>query len=157
MVDRVRKGKINAEGGAGVRPRKFDFLATPDVSMRFAPFFSSFFFSSSSFSNRQETITDGKRVKCWWRDRERKRRWADISVSSARTDRISRWICRLKRRRQLRPPIVNRFDRYWNGGNGSRNGYFSPLLSRISTEKRDARDSSLPVKSWRSRRYIDWT
>lgn len=155
MVDRVRKGKINAEGGqeCGLG----NSISSRRQMFRFAPFFSSFFFSPSSFSNRQETITDGKRVKCWWRDRERRRRWADISVSSARTDRISRWICRLKRRRQLRPPIVNRFDRYWNGGNGSRNGYFSPLLSRISTEKRDARDSSLPVKSWRSRRYIDWT
>lgn len=44
MVDRVRKGKINAEGGAGVRPRKFDFLATPDVSIRSFLFFFFFLF-----------------------------------------------------------------------------------------------------------------
>lgn len=155
MVDRVRKGKINAEGGqeCGLG----NSISSRRQMFRFAPFFSSFFFLFFFLFEPTGNNNGIKRVKCWWRDRERRRRWADISVSSARTDRISRWICRLKRRRQLRPPIVNRFDRYWNGGNGSRNGYFSPLLSRISTEKRDARDSSLPVKSWRSRRYIDWT
>lgn len=45
MVDRVRKGKINA-GGSRRTPRKFDFLATPDVSIRS---FSFFFFSLLPF------------------------------------------------------------------------------------------------------------
>lgn len=45
--------------------------------------------------------------------------------------------------RSLTDSIVIETEDAWNG---FRNGYFSPLLSRISTEKRDVRDSSLRVK-----------
>lgn len=45
--------------------------------------------------------------------------------------------------RSLTDSIVIETEDAWNG---FRNGYFSRLLSRISTEERDVRDSSLRVK-----------
>lgn len=152
MVDRVRKGKINAGGRR--TPRKFDFLATPDVSMRFVPFFF-LLFERFLFSEPTGNNNGRKRVKSWWRDRERRRRISRFHGSSARTDRTrtasSRWIWNGGDNwvRSLTDSIVIETEDAWNG---FRNGYFSPLLSRISTEKRDVRDSSLRVKSWKSRR-----
>lgn len=60
MVDRVRKGKINAGGRR--TPRKFDFLATPDVSMRFVPFFF-LLFERFLFSEPTGNNNGRKRVK----------------------------------------------------------------------------------------------
>lgn len=146
MVDRVRKGKINAGGRR--TPRKFDFLATPDVSMRFVPFFF-LLFERFLFSEPTGNNNGRKRVKSWWRDRERRRRISRFHGSSARTDRTrtasSRWIWNGGDNwvRSLTDSIVIETEDAWNG---FRNGYFSPLLSRISTEKRDVRDSSLRVK-----------
>lgn len=146
MVDRVRKGKINAGGRR--TSRKFDFLATPDVSMRFVPFFF-LLFERFLFSEPTGNNNGRKRVKSWWRDRERRRRISRFHGSSARTDRTrtasSRWIWNGGDNwvRSLTDSIVIETEDAWNG---FRNGYFSRLLSRISTEKRDVRDSSLRVK-----------
>lgn len=156
MVDRVRKGKINA-GGSRRTPRKFDFLATPDVSIRSFLFFF-FFFTSSFFPNRQETITDEGE---WNVDGEigkeggarRISRFLDSSNDRTRTTASSRWIYRLKRRRQLGAPIVNRFDRYWNGG---RLEWFSQWLLFAAVIANIDRDSSLRVKRERDKELEKW-